>query len=243
MSRSIDLNADLGEGMPWDSALIGLVTSANVSCGAHAGTSDQIASTLATAKGRGVVVGAHPSWPDREGFGRVERSAMAEEVERLVLAQLIALQALADLWGVTIRYLKPHGALYNQAMRDDDASDSIREGLLGAMRTLGLPLMGQPGTRLGTLAGEAGLRYVREGFPDRGYRDDGRLVPRGEPGALLEGLEAVEAQALRLVGQGFDSLCLHGDSPDAVAMAEAIRSALDREGIAVRSFLATPGGG
>ncbi len=118
MSRTIDLNADLGEGMSWDFDLLGLVTSANVSCGAHAGTPEQIAATLAEARRRGVIVGAHPSWPDREGFGRVERSASAEEVESLVLDQVAALKELADPLGVTLRYIKPHGALYNQAMRD-----------------------------------------------------------------------------------------------------------------------------
>jgi UPF0271 protein len=241
MSRSIDLNADLGEGMPWDFDLLRLVTSANVSCGAHAGTPGEIAATLAEASRRGVVVGAHPSWPDREGFGRVERETTADAVTSLVILEVASLRRMAETSGATIRYVKPHGALYNQAMRDDAASAPIRDGLVNAMRTLGVPLMGQPGTRLESLADAARLRYIREGFPDRGYRDDGRLVPRGEPGALLEGVEAVVEQALRLAGQGFDSLCLHGDSAEAVARAVAIRSALDRAGIAVRSFL-TPDG-
>jgi UPF0271 protein len=218
MSRTIDLNADLGEGMPWDARLLALVTSANVSCGAHAGDPEAIAATLAEAGRRGVVVGAHPSWPDRTGFG--------------------SLKALADPLGVGIRYVKPHGALYNQAMRDDPASTPIADGLIGAMSLIGLPLMGQPGTRIASLAAEARLVYVREGFPDRGYRDDGRLIPRNEPGALIEGVEPVVEHALQLIELGFDSLCLHGDSPQAIGRAEAIRVALDAAGISVRSFLA-----
>jgi UPF0271 protein len=237
MSRTIDLNADLGEGMPWDAELLALVTSANVSCGAHAGEPSEIAATLAEAKRRGVVVGAHPSWPDRAGFGRVEQSATAAEVKSLVLDQVDSLKALAGPLGVAIRYIKPHGALYNQAMRDDSDSMSISAGIIGAASLLGMPLMGQPATWLASLAASSGLRYIREAFPDRAYRDDGRLVPRSEPAALIEGVDAVVAHALRLADQGFDSLCLHGDSPEAVARARAIRAALDRAGFEVRSFL------
>jgi UPF0271 protein len=138
---------------------------------------------------------------------------------------------------VSIRYVKPHGALYNQAMRDGPQSQPIASGMIGAMSLLGLPLMGQPGTNLQSLAVQAGLRYIREGFPDRSYREDGRLVPRSEPGALIEGVEGVVHQALRLAEEGYDSLCLHGDSTEAVARAEAIRLALDRQGIIVRNFL------
>jgi UPF0271 protein len=237
MTRSIDLNADLGEGMPWDFELLARVTSANVSCGAHAGDPDGIVSTLLEAQRRGVVVGAHPSWPDREGFGRVERSATAEEVQTLVLGQVAYLRSLADPLGLAIRYVKPHGALYNQAMRDDAASGAIRAGLVAAANWLGLPLMGQPGTQVERMRHGYTPRYVTEGFPDRNYRDDGRLVPRSEPGAMVEGVEAVVAQALRLVDLGLDSLCLHGDAPEAVTRADAIRAALDRAGVGVRSFL------
>jgi UPF0271 protein len=237
MNRSIDLNADLGEGMPWDFELLARVTSANVSCGAHAGDPDGITSTLLEAQRRGVVVGAHPSWPDHEGFGRVERSATAEEVQTLVLGQVAYLRTLADPIGVSIRYVKAHGALYNQAMRDDPASAAIAAGLIAAVGKLGLPLMGQPGTAVERLAADTTLSYVAEGFPDRNYRDDGRLVPRTQPGAMVEGVDAVVAQALRLVDRGLDSLCIHGDAPEAVPRADAIRAALDRAGVAVRSFL------
>ncbi len=237
MSRTIDLNADLGEGMPWDAELLALVTSANVSCGAHAGDPESIARTLAEARRRGVVVGAHPSWPDRSGFGRVERSATVEEVKDVVIEQVKSLQRLANPLGVTIRYIKPHGALYNQAMRDDPESSAVASGVVAAASLLGLTLMGQPRTNLESLAVAAGLRYLREAFPDRQYRDDGRLVPRSEPDALVERIEAVVEHALRLAGEGCDSLCVHGDSPEAAARAGAIRSALERAGIEVRNVL------
>ena len=233
---AIDLNADLGEGMASDAGLLALVSSANVSCGAHAGEPAGIAATLAEAARRGVVVGAHPSWPDRAGFGRVERVASRLEVERLIREQVAVLRAIAGPIGVSVAYLKPHGALYNQAMRDDA---EIVAGLLAAAEGLGLPLMGQPGMPIEGLARQAGVVYLREGFPDRGYRDDGRLVPRGQPGALIEGVDGVVRQALALLGRGVDSLCLHGDSDDAVARAVAIRQALGREGVEVRSPFAS----
>ncbi len=236
MSRTIDLNADLGEGMAWDAAVLDSVTSANVSCGAHAGDTEGIADTLANARRRGVVVGAHPSWPDRKGFGRVERSATADEVKDLVIEQVRFLQSLAEPFGVAIRYIKPHGALYNQAMRIDAESAPITAGIIAAASLLGLPLMGQPRTNLESLAAAAGLKYVREGFPDRQYREDGRLVPRSEPGALFEEVEQIIQHALRLAAQGFDSLCVHGDSPEAVVYAKMIRHALDLDGFKVRSF-------
>ena len=137
---------------------------------------------------------------------------------------------------MAVRYVKPHGALYNQAMRDDPASVRVGEGLIDAIARLGLPLLGQPITYIERLARGRSLVYVVEGFPDRGYREDGRLVPRGRPGAMIEGVDAVAAQALRLVGLGVRSLCLHGDAPEAVARADAILAALDRAGIAARSF-------
>ena len=230
--KTVDLNADLGEGMPWDFALLRRITSANVSCGAHAGDPSAIAATVAEAHRLGVVVGAHPSWPDRAGFGRVEQTATADEVEAMVIEQVGWLVAL----GGPVQYIKPHGALYNQAMRDDEASAPIREGLLAAVRRLGLPLMGQPGTSLERMAESRTLVYVAEGFPDRSYRSNGRLVPRTEVGAMIEGLEAVASQAIRLVERGMASLCLHGDEPEAPARADAIRESIGRAGILVRPF-------
>ena len=238
MIRTVDLNADLGEGMPWDFELLARVTSANVSCGSHAGEPAGIAATLLEAKRRGVAVGAHPSWPDRAGFGRSERRATQSEVESLVLDQAAALKAIADPLGVPLRYIKPHGALYNQAMRDDSGLASIATGLVVAARKLGLPLVGLPQTPLELMARAASVLYVSEGFPDRRYDVSLRLIPRSETNALITDLNEAVRQAEMLVDAGIASLCLHGDSPGSVALADAILAALSRDGISVRSFVA-----
>jgi UPF0271 protein len=232
--RSIDLNADLGEGCPNDRALLERVTSASVCCGAHAGDPGSIRATLCAAGELGVVVGAHPGYPDREGFGRREQSLSSVEVERLILDQVAALRIVADELGVPVRFLKPHGALYNQAQRQEE----VGLGVIAGAERLGLPLLGQPGTRLETLARERNLSYIAEGFPDRRYRDDGSLVPRSEPGAVLHDLREIEAQVVRFVAEGrVATLCIHGDEPGAVANAVRVRLMLDRNGIEARSFL------
>ena len=231
MSRpnAIDLNADLGEGFPNDARLLGLVTSASVSCGAHAGDPGTILATLNEAKARGVAVGAHPGFADRAGFGRVERSATADEVERLIVSQCESLADLASRVGLTLRFVKPHGALYNQAQKDPE----IAAGVVAAARRLGLPVLGQPGSVLASRLVEDGVGFVAEGFPDRRYEPDGRLTPRDRPGALLRPDE-VEAQVVGLVTQGLDTLCIHGDHPDAVQNAEAVRAVLLRHGLAAK---------
>jgi 5-oxoprolinase (ATP-hydrolysing) subunit A len=232
--RSIDLNADLGEGCPNDRALLERVTSASVCCGAHAGDPASIRATLRVAHELGVVVGAHPGYADREGFGRRERTIEADEVERLILDQVAPLRALAGEFDVTIRFLKPHGALYNQAQRQE----AVARGVVAAVTRLGLPLLGQPGTYLETLARERGIRYIAEGFPDRRYRADGSLVPRSEPGAVLQDRREIEAQVVRLVDEGrVTTLCIHGDEPEAVANADRVRLILGRNRIEARNFL------
>jgi UPF0271 protein len=233
-TRSIDLNADLGESCPNDRALLHRVTSASVSCGAHAGDPDSIRATLLAAGEIGVVVGAHPGFPDREGFGRREHSIGADKLERLILDQVATLRRLAEECGVPVRFLKPHGALYKQAQRQEE----VARGVVNAASRLGLPLLGQPGTLLEALARERRLRFVAEGFPDRRYRDDGSLVPRSEPGAVISDLGEIEAQVVRLVAEGrVATLCIHGDEPEAVANADRVRLILDRNGIEARSFL------
>ena len=237
MNRTVDLNADLGEGMPWDLDLLARVTSANVSCGAHAGDPGGIAATLIEARRRGVVVGAHPSWPDREGFGRVERAASRSEVESLVTEQVASLRSIAGPLGVAVRYIKPHGALYNQAMRGDPGSAPIATGLIAAANHLDLPLLGLPRTALERMALGLSVRYVREGFPDRRYDADLRLIPRSDPRAMVIDRDEAVGQAVRLVRSGIDSLCIHGDRPESVALADAILSAFAVLGIGVRNFL------
>lgn len=230
MIRSIDVNADLGEGFPNDARLLDLVTSASVSCGAHAGDRRTILDTLTAAKRQGVAVGAHPGYPDRAGFGRSERAAEADEVGRLIVEQVETLRGLAGEAGVTLRFVKPHGALYNQAQREPGHA----EGVVAAAARLALPVLGQPGTRLARLAAAGNVRFVAEGFPDRRYGADGRLVARARPDALLHDPAEVEAQVVRLVNAGLDTLCIHGDDPHAVANAETVRAVLARHGFVPR---------
>jgi UPF0271 protein len=231
---TIDLNADLGEGCPNDGTLLdGLVTSASISCGAHAGDSGVIRQTLGYARDRNVAVGAHPGYPDREHFGRRERAMTADAVTAMILEQAKFLTELAAELGVAIRFLKPHGALYNQAQREDP----IARGVVEAVAELGLPLLGQPGTLLERLASGSGVRYVAEGFPDRRYCNDGSLVPRTEPDAILHDPAEMETHLLRLIaGRRVATLCIHGDDPRAVANARLVRGILEGQGIAVRSF-------
>jgi UPF0271 protein len=229
---TIDLNADIGEGYPNDRTLLGLVTSASISCGAHAGRPDVIRQTLRDARDRGVVVGAHPGYPDREHFGRREQDLTLDAVRILILEQVATLSALAAEIGVPVKFFKPHGALYNQAQHEGE----IAWAVIAAAVELGLPLLGQPGTLLENLAAAQGVRYIAEGFPDRRYRDDGSLVPRGEPNAVLHDPAEMEAQLVRLTaGRRVETLCIHGDDLRAVANAELVRRVLENHGIRVEA--------
>jgi UPF0271 protein len=230
---SIDLNADLGEGCPWDEKLLERVTSASICCGAHSGDLQSMTTTLRAAGERGVVVGAHPGYPDREGFGRREQSLAPNEITRLVNDQLEILDRLARECAVPVRFVKPHGALYNQAQRDD----AIAAAIIAAVAPLDLPVLGLPGSRVAVRAKEAGVRFIVEGFADRRYRPDGQLVPRTQPGAVLEDEGEIREQVLRLVEAGaVDTLCLHGDNPHSVPLADIVRDTLLSAGIALRSF-------
>jgi UPF0271 protein len=231
---AIDLNADLGEGCPNDRALLGLVTSASICCGAHAGSTEAIRQTLCNARELGVVVGAHPGYADREGFGRRDQQLSTGQIEALITGQVSALTTLASEAGVAIRYLKPHGALYNQAQHHEP----IALGVVAAAADLDLPLLGQPATRLQALCADRNVRYIPEGFPDRRYRDDGSLEPRSQPNAILVEPDEIAAQVLRLVAERrFVTLCIHGDEPRAVQNAELVSRVLKNHGIAVRSFM------
>ena len=192
---AIDLNADLGEGFPWDMPLMTRVTSASVSCGAHAGDPATILETLRAAGAAGVTVGAHPGFPDREGFGRRGRSCTSIEARDLILSQVADLSALADRVWVTLRFLKPHGALYNQAQRDP----IVAEGVIAASLALKLPLIGQPASLLEAEANREGVPFLAEGFPERGYLPDGALMPREWPGAVLDDPAEVASQAVAFV--------------------------------------------
>ncbi|GAC1448961.1 MAG: 5-oxoprolinase subunit PxpA [Isosphaeraceae bacterium] len=229
-SSVIDLNADLGEGFPNDARLLELVSSASLCCGAHAGDRDTLRSTLEIAKSRGVHVGAHPGFPDREGSGRREQDVSAVGVERLILEQVEFLASLAGEVGVDLLFLKPHGALYNQAQRQEE----VARGVVSAARRLGLPLLGQPESILKRLAQAAEVLLITEGFPDRRYNPEGRLIARTAPDSVLRDHSEIEAQVDRLVHQGVATLCIHGDEPNAVENASLVRAVLLRRQISVR---------
>jgi UPF0271 protein len=227
--RSVDLNADLGEEVTDDAGLLAVVTSANVACGFHAGTPDTMHAVCADAVRRGVVVGAQVSYRDRAGFGRVARDVPFDVLRDEVAEQVATLDTIARQEGTTVRYLKPHGALYHRVTDDPEQAQAVLAG------SGDLPVLGFPGSELVRLATAAGRAAYVEGFPDRGYRD-GRLVDRGEPGALVESAAAIALQALDLADQ-VASVCLHGDSPGAVAHAHAVRRALEDAGYRIEPFL------
>ncbi|MCC6404761.1 MAG: LamB/YcsF family protein [Fimbriimonadaceae bacterium] len=222
--RRIDLNVDVGEGFPHDRDLLNMATSANVCCGIHAGSPEATRATVLQAREHGVVVGAHPGFPDRRVMGR-EPWAVARmtEAEDSLLAQLALVSEDA-------RYLKPHGAFYNQS-----ASQEAWAGALARLlRTAGLPLYGLPGTLHVQAAREAGVRFVAEGFAERAYRPDGHLVPRGEPGAEIATPEAAAVQALALA-ERVETICIHGDRLGAVEILHGVRTALVLDGFEVRA--------
>ena len=226
--RSVDLNADLGEEVTDDAGLLRVVTSANVACGFHAGTPEIMRAVCAEAAQRGVAVGAQVSYRDRENFGRVAHDVRIDVLREQVAEQVGALAAIAQAEGIRVRYVKPHGALYHRVTDDEEQASAVLAG------SGELPVLGFPGSRLLALASAAGRATYEEGFPDRGYAA-GRLVERGRPGAQLEDVEAISAQAVRLA-LDVASLCMHGDSPGAVAHAHAVRRALEAAGYQVVAF-------
>lgn len=250
---SIDLNSDLGEGYgPWvmgdDEAMLGIVTSANVASGGHASDPETMFRTLTLAKARGVVVGAHPSYPDKEGFGRRRLPYSPAEIERFVAAQIGSLVAIGALAGHTISYVKPHGALGNFATEDRPAAEAIVRSVAAVDRDLAI--LAISGTMLERVAREAGLAVFSEVFADRGYTPEGNLVPRGQPGAMIHDPDAAVTRLLRFLATGrmptvdggevplvVHSVCVHGDSPAALAMALAIREAFANHGVEVAPFL------
>jgi UPF0271 protein len=243
----IDLNADLAEEAGDDAALLPFLSSANLSCGAHAGGPAVLAAALAACRAAGVTAGAHPGYPDRANFGRVVVPMTAAEVTSMVAGQVALACEAAAAAGTGIAYVKPHGALYNLAATDAGVAAAIAAGVAQVDR--GLVLLGLAGSVMLAEGARAGLATAAEAFADRAYAPDGTLVPRGQPGAVLHDAATVAARALAMVQDGAvtaidgsrialqaDSLCLHGDTPGALAMARATRAALDAAGIAVRPF-------
>ncbi|MBF4461686.1 MULTISPECIES: LamB/YcsF family protein [unclassified Rathayibacter] len=247
MRESIDLNADLGEGFGvWrlgdDDALLDVVTSASIACGFHAGDPTIMLTSCRRAAERDVAIGAHVSYRDLAGFGRRELPVSADELYADVVHQLGALQAAARAAATAVRYVKPHGALYNRIVHDEVQAEAVARAVSDVAP--GLPLLGLAASAIERAAAAAGLPFVREAFIDRGYRADGTLVPRGEPGAVLADprhvaeravqvaltgrVEAVSGESIRV---DVDSLCVHGDTPGAVEMAEAVRASLLAAGL------------
>ena len=225
----VDLNADLGEEVTDDAGLLAVVTSANVACGFHAGTAATMQAVCAGAVQRGVVVGAQVSYRDRAGFGRVPRDVPFDVLRDEVAEQVGTLDAIARREGSVVRFVKPHGALYHRVTDDAEQAAAVLAG------SDVLPVLGFPGSQLLHLAAAAGRAAYEEGFPDRAYRD-GRLVDRGEAGAVLGDSADIAQRAVALAGQ-VASVCVHGDSPDAVAHAAAVRRALEAAGYRLASFL------
>ncbi|MFD5327234.1 LamB/YcsF family protein [Streptomyces sp. NPDC127092] len=249
---SIDLNADLGEGFGrWtltdDERLLSVVTSANVACGFHAGDAATMRRVCALAAERGVRIGAQVSYRDLAGFGRRAMDVPADELAAEVAYQIGALEVFARAAGAAVAYVKPHGALYNRVVHDEEQAAAVVAGVL--LASAGLPVLGLPGSRLHEAAEKAGLPVVGEAFGDRAYRADGTLLPRGQEGAVLhEPAEVVErsvsmarfgvvtAHCGRSVPVRARSLCLHGDTPGAVDLARRVRSGLESAGIRVEAF-------
>lgn len=228
----IDLNADLGEGAGFDAELMPLITSANVCCGRHAGGPSEVAATLDLAKQHGVVVGAHPGYADREHFGRVEQNIQADGFLLVVLTQVGEMVRVAAERGLTVRYLKLHGAMYNQACRDL----RLAKPAVLAADNFGLPLVGLPGSQLAEECGDR-VRFVPEGFADRRYNPDGSLVPRTDPNAFVHDPAEAVTQAEWLIREkGVRTICVHGDNPEAVAFTKAVRDALLSRGFTLKAF-------
>lgn len=251
MTKRIDLNCDMGEGfgawrMGQDEALLELVTSANIACGYHAGDPVTMMRTVNCAVAKGVALGAHPSLPDLQGFGRRTMAITAEEARTMTLYQVGALAAFARAAGSRLHHLKAHGALYNMAAKDP----RLAEAIASAVRDFdpSLVLVGLSGSQL-IRAGQAlGLTCASEVFADRGYEPDGSLTPRGLPGAMIEDEELAVARVLRMVLEGkvtgrdgadltiqADTVCIHGDQPKALAFAQRLRDALARADVEVRA--------
>ena len=250
---SIDLNADLGEytgldGAARDALIMDVVTSANIACGVHAGDLDVMKRSVDLAARRGVAIGAHPSFPDREGFGRREMNVLPAELEDVIVSQIEALSACCVAAGVRLRYVKPHGALYNLGAGDEAVARTIADSVRRADSSL--VLLGLYDSFLISEGERAGLTVASEGFPDRGYLDDGKLVPRIRADAVLHDPELVAARAVTMARDEYvnsvdgkrikvvpDSLCIHGDNPEALELVKAARSALETAGLIVAPFV------
>ncbi len=271
-ARRIDLNCDLGEARrgtprwpaslapgagpdPDDAALLDVVTSANVACGFHAGNRPTMIATAVAAADRGVALGAHPSYRDGANFGRIEHDLDREEVARLVEFQLVELDMAARRHGTRVRYLKPHGALYNRIVRDTEQAAGVVDAVVRYADLANeepVPILGLPGAVVLSHAEAVGVPTVTEAFADRGYLPDGTLVPRGEPGAVITDVDEVAERVVAMAtGRSITatggsqvvvaaaSVCVHGDTPGAVDLARRVRASLEEADVEVAPFAAS----
>lgn len=245
--RSIDLNCDMGEGCGNDAVLMNYVSSVNIACGFHAGDAATMLKTVGTAIKKGVAIGAHPSFPDREGFGRNAMNLPPQKVYDIVVKQIVALRDICDAAGGKVRHVKPHGALYNQAARDKGLAHAIVKAVKAIDENL--VLYGLSGSVLVIEAKKIGLRTASEVFADRAYRSDGSLTPRSESNALIRDTDAALAQVLQMVqnktvtaadGRTIpiiaDTICIHGDGENALEFAKTIHRKLIKSGIMIRAI-------
>lgn len=241
----VDLNCDLGEGMQTDEQIIPFITSANIACGFHAGDIKTMKRTVEFCLLHNVVLGAHPSWPDRENFGRKEMQLPSTELYAVILEQLNILSRAAKEQGATLHHVKPHGALYNQSAKDPLIASTIAKAVKGFDASL--ILFGLSGSHSITKAKELGLKTASEVFADRTYQDDGSLTPRSQPNALIEDENKAVEQALQMVMQQTvtaisgkrisiiaDTICIHGDGSNAVSFAKKISTALKQANIDIK---------
>jgi 5-oxoprolinase (ATP-hydrolysing) subunit A len=245
VTRSIDVNADVGEGCGYDERLMASITSASVAAGLHAGSPDIIRATIRLACANGVAVGAHPGFPDRENFGRREIPVTPAQAEDLVLAQVALVAGVAAAEGAPLQHVKPHGALYNMAARDASLAAAVARAI--AVFDTSLVLFAPPHSELLSAGRAAGLRVAAEGFADRAYQRDGSLVPRSTPGAVIEDVNLVVERAIQMVTARcvtaidgtvvpleVDTICVHGDTEGCDVLAAGLRAGLEAAGVTVR---------
>jgi UPF0271 protein len=247
MLRKIDLNCDMGEGYATDALIMPLISSANIACGYHAGGGELMRETIRLALQHGVAIGAHPSFDDKEGFGRKEMQLSSEEIHQLVTDQINSILKAAEVEGARLSHVKPHGALYNMAAKDAMVANAISRAIKAIDASL--ILYGLPNSASETSAAQHGLQFYREVFSDRTYSDEGLLTPRSQPNAMIETAEQSVEQVLKIILQKTllstsgheipikaDTVCIHGDGEQAVALAQAINRALHQHKITLSAI-------
>jgi 5-oxoprolinase (ATP-hydrolysing) subunit A len=250
---AVDLNCDMGEStasqkIGADELIMPLISSANIACGYHGGDPEVIAATIGLAKKNQVAIGAHPSFPDRENFGRTEMELDPQAIRNIIIYQVSAMKGMAASMNAVLTHVKPHGALYNMAARRQDYAEAIANAVMTIDPKL--VLFGLAGSKMLSVAAEIGLTTCAEVFADRSYQDDGSLTPRTQPGAMIKDVQQAVQQVVGMVKEGrvrsmngrwielkADTVCIHGDTPGAAEYAKAIRHGLEEAGIIIKSYI------